>query len=160
LVDERLEHLSLFNLIGDPLMRFQHPAEVQLESESQLVAGQRVRVTGHCEITGQGLVELVCRRDRSRVPAPDRTRFLPTHAFLESFNEVYRQANDPVWNAEVFSPAGGDFEIVLEIPPEARGPCHLRAFVAGQHQFAVGARDVFVRRPLATERQEDGLTIP
>ena len=145
--EERMEHLSLFNLIGDPLMRIRHPAEIHLEADPKLIAGQTIRVTGRCEIAGQGVVELVCRRDRMRVPASTRRQFRPTHEFLTSFNDAYRQANDPVWIAQPFSSAGADFEIVIDVPSEARGPCHLRAFLAGENDFAVGARDVFVRRP-------------
>jgi hypothetical protein len=160
LADERLEHLALFNLIGDPLMRLQHPAEVQLEAESTLVAGQPIRVAGRCEIEGRGTIELVCRRDRTRLPAPTRNRFVPSHEFLASFDETYRHANDPVWVAQSFSASGGDFEIAIDVPSQARGPCHLRAFVTGEGCFAMGAADVFVRRPVASDTSGSGQPEP
>jgi hypothetical protein len=33
----------------------------------------------------------------------------------------------------------------LEVPHEARGPCHLRVFVEGREDFALGSADVEVR---------------
>jgi hypothetical protein len=146
--EERMEHLSLFNLIGDPLMRIRHPGEIHLDADARLIAGQAIRVTGRCELAGQGMVELVCRRDQTRITAPTRNHFQPTHEFLASFDEAYRQANDPVWTSQPFSSSGSDFEVVIDVPLEARGPCHLRAFLTGGNEFAVGARDVFVRRPV------------
>jgi hypothetical protein len=150
--DERLEHLSLFNLIGDPLMRLRHPGKIQLEAETTLTAGQTIRVTGRSKVAGRGTIELVCRRDRSKTPTATRSRFLPTHEFLDSFNDAYRQINDPVWTSCSFSTTGGPFEVVMDVPVEARGPCHLRAHLEGEGDFALGALDVFVRRPV--ERQE------
>ena len=154
--EELMEHLSLFNLLGDPLMRIRHPAEIHLQAEPKLIAGQTIRVTGRCEIAGQGIVELVCRRDRTRIPTSTRSRFHPTHEFLASFSDAYRQANDPVWIALPFWSSGADFEVVIDVPSEARGPCHLRAYVEGENNFAVGARDVFVRRPETPANADSG----
>jgi hypothetical protein len=145
--EERLEHLSLFNLLGDPLMRLRHPVEIQLQADAQPTAGQTIRVSGRCRAVGRGTVELVCRRDRMRIASPTRDRFQPTDEFLRSLNDVYDQANDPVWIAQPFSSAGAGFEVSIRVPIEARGPCHLRAYLAGDDDFAAGATDIFIRRP-------------
>ncbi len=147
LMDERREHLSLFNLIGDPLLRLRYPREVHLTAPSRAVAGQSIRVVGQCPLAGQWVVELVSRRDRSRVAAPDRPRFQLSHEFLAAMDTMYRETNDPVWTSRTISGATTDFEIDITVPEEARGPCYVRAYLMGEDDFALGACEVFVRRP-------------
>ncbi len=145
--EELIEHLSLFNLLGDPLLRIRHPAEMDLQAAPSVTAGQRLEVTGNCRIDGRGVIELVCRRDRTKTPLPLRGRFVPTHEFLRSFQEAYRQANDRCWIWQTFTADDGEFQTELTVPADARGPCHVRAFVAGPSDFTMGASSVFVRRP-------------
>ena len=62
-------------------------------------------------------------------------------------NAVYDRANDHRWVAESFVLERGRFERQLRLPPQARGPCHVRVYVEGEADFAVGAKDVYARRP-------------
>lgn len=145
--EERIEHLSLFNLIGDPLLVIPHPEGIDLESDTSIAAGERLRVLGRSPIDGSGVIELVCRRDRTRTPPPIRNRFIPTDGFLRSFHEAYRQANDQCWVSQILTVEGGEFESELTVPTAARGSCYVRAFAKGADGFALGATKVFVRRP-------------
>jgi hypothetical protein len=144
---EREEHLALFNLIGDPLLRLRHPGIVQVQAPAQVVAGQPVRIRVRCPEPGSCVVELAARRDRSRIAAPSRPQFLPTHEFLAAMDEVYRETNDPVWTSQTLSGTSGDFELELDVPDKARGPCHVRVYHTGNGDFALGDCEVFVRRP-------------
>ena len=143
--DERIEHLALFNLLGDPLLRLRYPDAVDLEVEPTVVAGRRLEVAGSCTADGSGVVELVCRRDRMRRALPERHRFVPTDAFLRSLHQTYREANDRVWVRQPVDCRGGRFQVALAIPTEARGPCYVRVFLAGRDNAAMGASPVFVR---------------
>jgi hypothetical protein len=143
---ERLEHIALFNLLGDPLLRLPQPRTIEVHTADSVRGGEVLSVSGRCELAGEGWIELVCRRDRTRVDLPSRRQFVPTYAFLRSFQETYRQANDPVWAAEPFTSTGGDFELQLVVPPDCSGPCHVRAYAVGPDDMALGATDVFVRR--------------
>jgi hypothetical protein len=154
LAEERLEHVSLMNLLGDPLLRLQHPETVELQTEANISAGQTLKVTGRCDVAGSGVIELVCRRDRSRLAWPARTRFQPTHEFLASFNDAYREVNDPVWIRRPFVSDGGEFAVELNVPPDVTGPCHVRAFISNETGCALGAADVFVRRMKEMVAQE------
>jgi len=151
LVEERLEHVALFNLLGDPLLRLPQPDSIALQTAETVRGGQVLTVAGRCELAGDGWIELVCRRDRTRTSFAPRRRFEPTHEFLQSFQDTYRQANDTVWVAQPFTSNGGEFDLRLEVPPECSGPCHVRAWVATAQDVALGAADVFVY--LSSENQ-------
>lgn len=145
--EELIEHVSLFNLLGDPLLRIRHPAEMALQTASRITAGERLVIAGTCPVDASGVIELVCRRDRTKTPPATRERFIPTHEFLQSFQQAYRHANDRCWIWQPFSIVDGEFQTKLTVPPDARGPCYVRAFAAGPRDFAMGAASVFVRRP-------------
>jgi hypothetical protein len=76
---ERLEHVALFNLLGDPLLRLPQPRPVEVRVADSTRGGELLNVTGRCELAGEGWIELVCRRDRTRGSLPSRRQFVPTH---------------------------------------------------------------------------------
>ena len=147
LAEERLEHVAMFNLLGDPLLRLPQPDSIQLQAADTVRGGQVLKVSGRCELVGDGWVELVCRRDRTRGNLAARRQFEPTHPFLQSFQNTYQQANDPVWTARPFTSNGGEFELQLSVPRDCSGPCHVRALVTTHENVALGAADVFVYLP-------------
>jgi hypothetical protein len=144
--DERAEHVLLFNLIGDPLLRIPHPAEVKVETPRFVVAGERLKLSGTCGIDGPCTVELVVRRDRLTFEPPERDRYDESAESITRFAEFYRRANDPRLATATIRCDGGVFESQLEVPADCDGPCHVRVFVAGERQAAIGAADVYVRR--------------
>jgi hypothetical protein len=151
LSEERYEHLHLFNLIGDPLLRIPHPGAVTLNAPVSVAAGEEVDVTGTCEVEGSCTVELVVRRDRLTFEPPRRRRFEDTDAALAAYEEVYRRANDARLASVEVAAAAGRFRARLAVPEGVSGPCHVRAFVQGKSAVALGAADLFVkRRPAAT----------
>jgi hypothetical protein len=145
--DERVEHVALFNLLGDPLLRIRHPDELAVRTESSITAGGRLKIAVHGDYGGTGMLELVCRRDRLKTPPPDRSRFVPSEAFLRSLTDTYRAANDGVWLTHQVATDTGDFETELPVPDDTRGPCFVRVYLQGTDRFALGAAPVFVRRP-------------
>lgn len=148
LADERREHLALFNLLGDPLLRLRHPAAIELQSPGDVEAGAVIDVVGRSPIAGRCQIELVCRRDRLKETPPSRDRFQPTNVALAEYSEVYERANNTRWATHVVAlPQAGEFRTQLRVPPEANGPCHLKLFTEGREQCASGAVNVFVRRP-------------
>ena len=71
--EERREHLHLFNLLGDPMLRLAHPAEIKLEAPREAVPGEKLQIAGTSPLVGRGVLELVCRRDHVQVgPAAAR----------------------------------------------------------------------------------------
>lgn len=147
LADERREHLHLFQLIGDPLLRIHQPQDAVVEIPEDVDAGSEIEIALESPIAGKGLVELVCRRDRLRADPPARPDFERASRAFEEFDETYRQANDRRWMRESLSwNEPGVIRAKLVIPEDAHGPCHLTLFVDGGQRHAIGAANVFVRR--------------
>ena len=154
LADERAEHLLLFNLLGDPLLRMKYPGAVEVTAAREATPGSRIEVSGHCDSPGRLTLELVCRRDMLRFVPPLRDKFDPSDEALTAFTEHYERANDPCWTRQEYDFSGGSFRAELEIPAEAIGPCHVRVFVCSDDSCALGSTDVLVRRATAQSPQK------
>ena len=85
---------------------------------------------------------------------PARDRFDPSSAALARLQETYQQANDCVWCRQevdlrgrpAVDPAQGvTLNGVLAVPPQARGAAHVRVFVEGTKDYAVGAANLYIR---------------
>jgi hypothetical protein len=145
LVAERAEHLDLFNLLGDPLLRLPYPQVVELQVETQATAGGKLLVRGKSPLAGRGVVELAVRRDRLSFRPPRRNTL--DEATLASFAEVYAKANEPRLHSAELDCAAGEFTTELMVPADARGPCQVRVFVEGAEACAAGGADVLVAAP-------------
>jgi hypothetical protein len=146
LAEERLEHVHLFNLLGDPLLRLRRPREIRLRVEQEVEAGQRLQVSGETEIAGHLTLELVCRRDRMTIRSPRRPSFPLSDAELAAYSQVYACANDGRWTAVAVPCNSGTFHAELLVPDNADGPCFIRAFVDAGGECALGAVPIYIRR--------------
>ncbi|HJT30528.1 MAG TPA: C25 family cysteine peptidase [Pirellulales bacterium] len=144
LADERVEHLHLFNLLGDPLLRLRHPAQVELAVGPTATAGASLSVSGKSAVDGEALIELVVRRDRLTFRPPARGAYQSSVKSDDEYQATYHRANDGRL-ATVRTPVrDGRFQASLKVPDDARGPCHVRVFVQGDGAFAAGSADVDV----------------
>ena len=147
LADERAEHVFLFNLLGDPTLRMPQPDPIALKVGKEGVAGSNLLIEGSTPLGGGATIELVMRRDRLPFSKPARTEFDHDDAAASAYDETYRRSNDRrLVQKSVTLPAGA-FSLELPIPPEARGACHVRAAILGEKQMALGASDIFIRKP-------------
>jgi hypothetical protein len=144
---ERHEHLSLFHLLGDPLLRLAYPEELRVVAPNEARPGDRLEIEAECPFDGQGTLELVCRRDRLTFEPPQRAEFAAEGAALAEYQAVYQRANNPLLASAAGQARGGRFRVELEVPSEARGPCHVRLYVETQGRTALGAADIAIRRP-------------
>ena len=145
LAAERAEHLELFNLIGDPLLRLPHPRTIEVEVEPTTTAGDELFVAGRSPVAGTCTVELVVRRDRLTFQPARRGEFDPRK--LADYSEVYRRANEPRLAGANVRMVEGRFETRISVPSHARGACHVRVFVEGKADCAAGAADVQIEAP-------------
>jgi len=148
---ERNEHLLLFNLLGDPLLRLQHPRTIPIRAADEVRAGETLAVAFTSEMDGMATVELVCRRDHARYPPPRRTSYDPAGEALAEYSRVYKQTNDRRWTAKSFLCSAGEVHTLLSVPEDARGTCYVRVFIEEAAHFGLGAAKVTVRRPLKTD---------
>src|SRR5262249_9959915 len=142
LEEERREHLHIFNLLGDPMLRLNYPQLVKLDVPREARAGETLRISGHCAIGGRGVLELVCRRDHSKHEPPIGDRFDPTDKALAEFQPVYEQSLDRCWARWSIELPEGDFTTQVVLPPGPQGPCHLCLAVANQQSHAIGATNI------------------
>ena len=149
--EERREHLSLFNLIGDPMLRLSYPQEAKLEVARETSPGQKLLIVGSTPLAGSGVLELVCRRDCHKTPPPVRERFDPTDKGLAALHDTYVQSLDRCWGRWALDLPAGRFGTEITIPTECRGPCHVRLLVAGDRAHALGSANLYVK-PLPPER--------
>jgi hypothetical protein len=147
LAAERAEHLDLFNLLGDPLLRLPYPRELDVQVQSSAAAGERIAISGASPIDGACTVELVARRDRLTFQPPLRDQFDARE--LAAYMEVYERANQPRWVMNQVQLSGGRFATHLDIPSQAHGACHVRVFVEGTIGCAAGAADLRIDPPAA-----------
>jgi len=139
---ERLEHLELFNLIGDPLLRLPHADEVRFTSPAAAAPGAVIEIAGTSVIDGTADVELVVRRDRLTFRAPARPKYETTPASAKEYKETYDKANDSRLVSTKVAVRDGVFRARLTVPATASGACHVRVIVHGAKNVAVGSSDI------------------
>jgi hypothetical protein len=144
---ERAEHLDLFNLLGDPLLRVAYPREIRVDVAPTAAAGRTISISLSTPLAGSGVVELAVRRDRLTFKPPRRERFDP--AQLAGYGEIYRLANEPRLASRPVAFEVGSFTTQLEVPSEAGGPCHVRVFLEGPDGCAAGAADIRIEESSA-----------
>jgi hypothetical protein len=147
---QRREHLHLFNLLGDPLLRLRHPADVPLAVPKEAVSGTTLEFSGKSPLAGRAIVEFVVRRDRLTFTPPDCDPLDDSPTACNARLETYRKANDPQLSGTACDLPAGEFNLRLPIPAEARGDCHVRVYVEGSEGFALGSADVRVVKPART----------
>ncbi|HTQ39250.1 MAG TPA: C25 family cysteine peptidase [Pirellulales bacterium] len=135
--EERLEHLQLFNLFGDPTMTLHQPREVNLSLPAKAAAGDEITIKGRCSVEGTATVELVLPWDC--VPTATRETYDGSAIGRERFSAAYRAANNPPLVSVTAQIHSGSFSTVLPVPKDAIGTCAVRVFVEGANDFALGS---------------------
>jgi hypothetical protein len=148
---ERMEHVLLFHLIGDPTMRLPHAEEAKIESPGRATAGAELVV--HCEspLAGTCVVELAPPRDKLPFQPPVRRRFSPSEELLGELHETYRRANETVLASTVLDVDAGPFEATLQVPLTHTGAGHVRVYIEGRTGYALGSKDVWIEKGSTSE---------
>ena len=152
--EERLEHLHLFNLIGDPMTKLAHPENVTLTAPRDANPGQTIEVTGESTLAGRAVLELCCRRDCFKSELPARDHFDPSNAGLATMQPIYEQANDRSWAKYQLQLPAGAFTTKIVVPQECLGACHVRIFVQGEKAHALGSANLYVKPVKLVEHTE------
>jgi hypothetical protein len=141
LAAERVEHVQLFNLLGDPLLRLRYPKVVEMI----LIPGspgQTLKVAGVTPVSGRCTVELVVPRGSLTFSPPSRREYPQNAEEQSQFQEVYTRANDGRLATVELPVSAGRFETQLSVPTTAPRRCFVRAFVEGRDDFAAGSAEV------------------
>ncbi|MBI1248107.1 hypothetical protein GC197_09725 [bacterium] len=153
--EERLEHVALFNLFGDPLLQLPQASPVEISVPESAQPGTKIEVAGKTSLPGKVHLELVCRRDGCVAELAKRIQYDPAHDELSTYTSTYQAANDRLWKSLELNSTDGGFRAELEIPPTCHGPCHVRAWVEGASQVGLGSHDIEIQ-PLKVSAEDQG----
>jgi len=132
---ERIEHLHLYNLLGDPTLRLKHPQTVSLQVPRRGIPGKDLHIRG--EAPHGGCVTLFLCYPPGNVPVPPHL----------TAREKYEQANCvEVSQEQIESFEGGVFEASVSVPPNVRGVLRIVARVEGPAGWSTGSAAVLVRQ--------------
>lgn len=138
LAAERLEHVQMFNLLGDPMLQLKYPKKLTIRLAERKSADESIRVTGESPIAGRCTIELAARRGTLTFQPPQRASFPAAPDAMAEFQKVYRRANDSrLATTEIAVPAG-HFAAELKLPPDSPKACCVRVFVEGESECALG----------------------
>ncbi len=143
---ERYEHLQLFHLLGDPLLRLPRPESLTLSTPAEAASGKRIAVSGQAPHAGQLVLKLDYARDRMHIRPPRRSEFVAEPQALASYQEIYQKANCKTCCQIALQVSAGPFQAELEIPEWARGRCVISGYLDDGEQFSLGAENVLIKQ--------------
>ncbi|MEZ6094986.1 MAG: C25 family cysteine peptidase [Pirellulaceae bacterium] len=146
LSDELTEHLLLYHLLGDPLVRLQRAAELELQAEIDSLNPQIVHVTGSSNWAGELILETCYERGRFRSRPLYRDENKLQANGNADFHDDYLKNQNRVCTAEMHQINTGPFSMDVELPADASGAITVRAFLQNESGYAVGSCDLKVVR--------------
>ena len=141
---ERREHLELFNLLGDPLLRVPRPDDMQLLAPATAEQGATIEVSGTCQLDGTCTVDIVVPRDQLTFDPPRKAA--PTGSAEQRllYGTTYLKANDRRLASVQAKCQSGRFTARIALPSGFAGKCHVVSYLQGQGEAALGACDLEV----------------
>jgi len=134
---ERIEHLYLYNLLGDPGMRLPHPRPATVKAPKTVHPGTKLAVEVEGDLPGRYLVELVEER------TPDREKRAGDSE--AEFMAAYRNANDWTKARIEGTTEKGAFAVELSLPDDLKpGTYDARVWIEGEDGVAMGSTRVTV----------------
>lgn len=124
LVEERREHMLLYNLIGDPTLRLNHPQPLVLQVPTGHKPGQPIELQVESPIDGQLTVSFDRPLGAVTEGDPNETTVASINAPIEAGKTVSHQ---------------------IKIPAGISGPIVVRALVSGASSWATSATRTIVR---------------
>lgn len=127
LVDERREHVRLYNLLGDPTLRLHPPESLDIQVKPGYNPGETITIESTCSIDG----ELTMTLDRPLGSSSDDDD--PNQTSIASITQ-------PVT-------ANQTHQCVFVLPTDVSGPLTVRCLVAGEQTWATASASTIVRQP-------------
>ncbi len=147
---ERREHLELFNLLGDPLLRVPRPQQMELEFPDRIVQGREIEITGTCAIDGPCTIEVVVPRDKLTFTPPPKEPPTGSETQRANYQAIYQKANDRRLVAVETECRDGRFRVTVPLPAAFLGKCHVVGYLQGHREASMGSRPLEVVQPQLT----------
>ena len=145
--DQLIDHLHLFHLFGDPLMKIPFPKDMTIACPPTATPGEIIQVTGTSVVDGPIYLELVKPRTRQATSVPERKKFELNEKTQIQYMKTYRVANN---RAILYIPSqivNGQFNIPVKIPDDLEGEYVFRSFGVHANGVAIGNRSFNVVPP-------------
>lgn len=148
LSEERMEHLDLFNLFGDPLLKLPCPRVIELDAPETVEKGEKFQVSGTLPFSGELTIELIRSRRRPDYTPAKRSEFPSTAKEIAAMQQTYEQANQDAFHHQATTDAkAGPLDLFITVPPTAPGGrCAIRLFLTDGTHSAVGSREVLIKK--------------
>lgn len=147
---QRLEHLEMFVLLGDPALRLpQLPADVQLEVPETTAAGKTLPISGRLPPRlAAARVRLTLERPLSSEPLGLEPLPEPPAERSRVMLANFARANRFVLVSQELTAADGRFTVKWQLPAELPWPrLIVRAYVVQDRQEGQGVRAIPVQKP-------------
>jgi hypothetical protein len=147
LAQERIEHLQLYQLLGDPLLAVPRPAEIGIVAPEVCQVGEEIEIECHSAVGGRAVVEIVCPRDQNKYGVSNRFDLPEIEAEWSSFQETYAKANDVCFVNQTVDAVSPKFKTKLKLPDDCEGLCFIRVHAADGKTFGLGAKELRITKP-------------
>lgn len=145
LLGERIEHLHLFNLFGDPLLRIRQAKAIKVKSPLVAAPGEEIEIEVASDVMGPCVIELACRRGDFVQPIQRRKDFENSDAFMALMNDIYALANQDCFHSHQCRLVQMSEKVRIRIPEDAVNSCVIRCFAQNGTECSVGATVITVR---------------
>ena len=148
--DQLKDHVALFNLFGDPLLRVKFPERCAVEAPEIAYSTKTFPVSGLVpNTTGRQTsvrVELLLADFRSPIAKPRRSKtFVESADARAEFETTYRAANNFVVAASQVETQNQRFQTNIAVPADFSGECVVRVAATDGERYWIGSRRVLVR---------------
>ncbi|MBP3556936.1 MAG: hypothetical protein J6K20_04435 [Thermoguttaceae bacterium] len=150
-LEKQLEdHVALFNLFGDPLLRVKFPERCAVEAPEIAYSTKTLPVSGvvpnATERQTTVRVELLLADFRSPIAKPRRSKtFVESAEARAEFETTYRAANNFVVAASQVATQTERFQADIVVPADFSGECVVRVAATDGDRYWIGSRRVLVR---------------
>lgn len=125
LVDERREHMRLYNLLGDPTLRMHQPLALTVQVKPAHDPGEAITVRVKSPISGKLSIHLDRPMGAVIDGDPNKTKIALSETEIR---------------------AGESKQTSMAIPPEIHGPCVVRVIVGGEKSWATASAKTLLRK--------------
>lgn len=114
---ERMEHVWQMNLLGDPLLRINHPELLEVElPDAQWSAGQSVKIIGRINVPGTLTIELTRQRGQGTGRLKPSEINWTSQEGRATYDRRYQQANQLVLAEATHDLGSGEFTAEFLLP--------------------------------------------
>lgn len=141
---ERIEHVQMYNLLGDPLLRIERPRPVDITAE--LKQDNLLTVSGVAPYACNCRIQLQPARGGMALLETPRNQFALNEATQREYSTAYHRANHRHLAEKIQSVAAGPFAVELNIPAETLEkdgkPLVVTCHLSGEAQWSAGHTEV------------------